>query len=62
MEKILVRVTRPDLTTYDIVYNNVRIIKDETGISVYVKDCNRMLAGFYPFGWAIEVIKAETID
>lgn len=60
MEKILVRVTRPDLTTYEMVYTNVSIRKDETGINVYVKDCNRMLAGFYPLGWAVEVVFAET--
>jgi hypothetical protein len=61
MEKILVRVTRPDLTTYDRVYTNVVIRKDETGISVYVKDCNRMLAGFYPLGWAVELVKVEVV-
>jgi hypothetical protein len=61
MEKILVRVTRPDLTTYDMVYTNVVIRKDETGISVYVKDCNRMLAGFYPLGWAVELVKVEVV-
>ena len=61
MEKILVRVTRPDLTTYDMVYTNVVIRKDETGINVYVKDCKRMLAGFYPLGWAVELVKVEVL-
>jgi hypothetical protein len=61
MEKILVRVTRPDLTTYEMVYTNVSMRKDETGISVYIKDCNRMLAGFYPLGWAVELVKVEVV-
>lgn len=62
MEKILVRVTRPDLTTYEMVYTNVSIRKDETGINIYVNNCNRMLAGFYPIGWALEVVKVEIIE
>lgn len=62
MEKILVRVTRPDLTTYEMVYTNVIIRKDETGINIYVNNCNSMLAGFYPIGWALEVVKVEIIE
>ena len=61
-ERILLRITRPDFTIIHATYTNVKIYKDEMGISVYVNDCKRMLAGFYPIGWAVEVVKAEIIN
>ena len=62
MEKIKVRITRPDFTVYDNTFINVKIQKDETGISVYFNDCKRMLAAFYPLRWAVEVVEVELID
>jgi len=62
MERITIRITRPDLSTYINTFTNCRIRKDEFGISIYLNDCNNTLAGFYPLTWAIEVIKADTID
>ena len=62
MERIQVRITRPDFKVYDIIFTNVKIQKDETGISVYVNDSNRMLSAFYPLRWAVEVVNVELID
>ena len=61
-ERILVRITRPDFTVIHNTYTNAKIYKDETGIFIYTNWCNKMLAGFYPIGWAVEVVKAEIIN
>jgi hypothetical protein len=62
MEKLTLRITRPDLTSYENTYTNVIIRKDETGIYIQVNDCKRFIAGFYPLTWAIEVIKVEILE
>jgi hypothetical protein len=62
MEHITLRVTRPDMSVYEITFTDVRIRKDETGISVYQKGCNNTLIGFYPLTWSLELANFETED
>lgn len=62
MERLTLRITRPDFTTHENAFTNVRVKKEEQGVAVYVKDCNNLLAAFYPNTWAVELIKVETIE
>lgn len=62
MEKITFRVTRPDMSVYEVTYTDVRVRKDETGISVHLVDCKNILVGFYPLTWSIELSNLEYID
>jgi hypothetical protein len=62
MERLTLRITSPDFTIHENTFTNVRIRKEEQGVAVYVKDCNNMLAAFYPNTWAVELIKVETIE
>jgi hypothetical protein len=62
MERLTLRITRPDFTIHENTFTHVRIKKEEQGVAVYVKDCNNMLAAFYPITWAVELIKVETIE
>lgn len=62
MEQITLRVTRPDMSVYEITYTDVKIRKDETGISVYRNSCINTLIGFYPLTWSLELANLETIE
>ena len=62
MEKVTFKITRPDLTTYENTFTNVRTCKDETGVTIHVKDCSRLLVAFYPMGWAVELVKVEIVE
>lgn len=62
MERLTLRITRPDFTAEENTFTNVRLRLEEQGVAVYVKDCNNMLAAFYPITWSVQLIKVETIE
>jgi hypothetical protein len=62
MERLTLRITRPDFTIEENAFTNVRVKLEEQGVAVYIKDCNNLLAAFYPITWSVELIKVETIE
>jgi hypothetical protein len=61
MEKVTFKITRPDFTTYENTFTHVKTSKDENGITVYSRECPRLLVAFYPMDWAIELVKVESL-
>ena len=57
MEKIKVRITRPDFSMFQTEFINAELSKDEKTIYVHTKGCFKKLLASYPIQWAIEIIK-----
>jgi len=62
MERITLRITRPDFTTEENTFTNVRLKLEEQGVAVYIREFHNMLAAFYPISWSVQLIKVETIE
>jgi hypothetical protein len=56
---ITLRITKPDLSSYEIKFNDAIVIKREDGILVKHMTCNGELLAYYPLTWVIEVIKVD---
>ena len=62
MERLTLKITRPDFTTEENTFTNVRLKLEEQGVAVYIRECHNMLAAFYPNSWSVQLIKVETIE
>ena len=62
MEVITIKITRPDFVTYNTSFTDVKIRRDENGVSIYKNNCSGLLCAYYPQGWAVEIIKVEVIS
>ena len=62
MELITIKITRPDLVTYNALFTDVKIRRDKDGITIYKNNCSGLLCAYYPEGWAVEVTKVEVIS
>lgn len=56
------KITRPDFVTYNTSFTDVKIRRDENGVSIYKNNCSGLLCAYYPQGWAVEIIKVEVIS
>jgi hypothetical protein len=56
MERLTLRITRPDFTIYEVKFTNAKVWKDETGISIIQIGSSRLLA-FYPLRYCLEIVE-----
>ena len=59
MEKVTYKITRTDCITYENTFTNVKVRKDENGVSIYSKEYHGLLLAFYPINWALELVEIE---
>ena len=62
MELITIKITRPDLVTYNTLFTDVKIRRDKDGVTIYKNNCSGLLCAYYPEGWAVEITKIEVIS
>jgi hypothetical protein len=62
MERLTLKITRPDFSVYEVKFTNVRVKLEEQGVAVYNRECHNLLAAFYPITWVVELVKVEIIE
>lgn len=55
---ITLRITKPDLSSYEIKFNDAIIYINENHVIVK-NQCSKYLLAKYPITWGIEVIKVD---
>jgi len=55
---ITLRITKPDLVSYEIKFNDAIIYKNDTHLIVK-HECSKYILAHYPLTWVLEVIKMD---